>query len=199
MRVRSPFLSSDQSADLHNRLLGQSQRTYGIKSLLLARVRRHLGNIAQDDALLLQEGLGERLTDSELREALEERGMYAFMSALSLPLADGFFAHIALPRGLPRSNGSLDCAGGCRTSGRERVKAMLLIQSESVFSSLLAVARGSSHEVAYNMARLIRWDNAHYYCYCIHDPHLFLTRVACNFACGPTAEALACSTLNRRH
>lgn len=61
--------------DFHTRLLGQSQRTFGIKSLPLSRIRRHLGYIAQDDALLLQEGLGERLTDSELREALEERGM----------------------------------------------------------------------------------------------------------------------------
>ena len=77
-------------------MLGQSQWTLGLKSLPLHRVRRHLDYIAQDDALLLQEGLGERLTDSELREALEERGMYVYISVLLLPHADErSFSYIA--------------------------------------------------------------------------------------------------------
>jgi LETM1 and EF-hand domain-containing protein 1 len=32
--------------------------------------------VAVDDALLIKEGLGDRLTHPELLEALEERGMY---------------------------------------------------------------------------------------------------------------------------
>ncbi len=39
------------------------------------RIRQDLTFVAKDDALLLREERGARLTDAELREALEERGM----------------------------------------------------------------------------------------------------------------------------
>lgn len=40
-----------------------------------SRIERHLQSIAADDALLVQEGMGDRLTHPELLEALEERGI----------------------------------------------------------------------------------------------------------------------------
>ena len=42
----------------------------------LRRIKKHLKAIAADDALIAREGAGERLSAEELREALEERGMY---------------------------------------------------------------------------------------------------------------------------
>lgn len=38
------------------------------------RIRRHLQQIAEDDALLIREGMDQRLTLPELQEALDERG-----------------------------------------------------------------------------------------------------------------------------
>lgn len=40
------------------------------------RIQRHLLQVAEDDALLLKEDMGKGLTEAELQEALEERGMY---------------------------------------------------------------------------------------------------------------------------
>lgn len=42
----------------------------------------------QDDTLLEQEGLGQRLTLPELQEALDERGLYAVISIPSRTCAD---------------------------------------------------------------------------------------------------------------
>ncbi|KAF7790297.1 hypothetical protein EIP86_001251 [Pleurotus ostreatoroseus] len=56
-------------------LLRQSSYTFGFSSLRTKRIQRYLTSISQDDALLQQEGFGERLTDAELREALDERGI----------------------------------------------------------------------------------------------------------------------------
>jgi len=42
-------------------------------------------SVIVDDALLVKEGLGDRLTHPELLEALEERGMYVFPSARQSP------------------------------------------------------------------------------------------------------------------
>ena len=39
------------------------------------RIERHLKSVVADDRLLIKEGLGDRLTHPELREALRERGM----------------------------------------------------------------------------------------------------------------------------
>ncbi|KAI0063701.1 hypothetical protein BV25DRAFT_1801777 [Artomyces pyxidatus] len=49
--------------------------TMGPSPLRATRVAKHLRAIAADDALLVQEGMGERLTHPELLEALEERGI----------------------------------------------------------------------------------------------------------------------------
>jgi hypothetical protein len=39
-------------------------------------IERHLRLVAEDDARLRAEGMGARLTEPELYEALQERGMY---------------------------------------------------------------------------------------------------------------------------
>ncbi|KAI0321091.1 hypothetical protein OF83DRAFT_1101517 [Amylostereum chailletii] len=52
-----------------------SLSTWGPPHLRIRRVERHLQGIAADDALLTSEGMGERLTQPELIEALEERGI----------------------------------------------------------------------------------------------------------------------------
>ncbi|THG98788.1 hypothetical protein EW026_g3465 [Hermanssonia centrifuga] len=54
-------------------LLGHSR--FGLPALRLMRIRQDLTFVAKDDALLLREERGARLTDAELREALEERGI----------------------------------------------------------------------------------------------------------------------------
>jgi hypothetical protein len=47
-------------------------------------IRKHLTAIAKDDALLIKEENGLRLTPSELVEALGERGMYVEPSSQEL-------------------------------------------------------------------------------------------------------------------
>jgi len=42
-------------------------------------------SVAVDDELLVKEGMGDRLTHPELREALWERGMYVFLGVLQSP------------------------------------------------------------------------------------------------------------------
>lgn len=54
-------------------LLGHSQ--YTLDPLRRRRIQRHLGQVAADDALLLQEDMGKFLSEAELREALDERGI----------------------------------------------------------------------------------------------------------------------------
>lgn len=49
--------------------------TFGPPPVRRFRVTRHLQRISKDDALLEQEGLGQRLTLPELQEALDERGL----------------------------------------------------------------------------------------------------------------------------
>lgn len=53
------------------RLLGLS--TLGFDALRIHRIRRHLDFLAEDDRLLLKET--PNLSDKELTEALEERGL----------------------------------------------------------------------------------------------------------------------------
>ncbi|KAF9792967.1 LETM1-like protein-domain-containing protein [Thelephora terrestris] len=48
--------------------------TFGPPPIRRLRLTRHLRRITQDDTLLEQEGLGQRLTLPELQEALDERG-----------------------------------------------------------------------------------------------------------------------------
>jgi LETM1 and EF-hand domain-containing protein 1, mitochondrial len=47
------------------------------------RIERHLKSVVVDDKLLTKEGMGDRMTHPELREALWERGMYVFLGAFS--------------------------------------------------------------------------------------------------------------------
>ena len=54
----------------------------------LRRIKKHLQAIAADDVLIAREGAGERLSVEELREALEERGMYVPLLTVEIPLAD---------------------------------------------------------------------------------------------------------------
>jgi len=49
--------------------------TRGPTSLRLRRLQRHLESIRTDDMLLQRESLGQRLSQEELRDALEERGL----------------------------------------------------------------------------------------------------------------------------
>lgn len=49
--------------------------TVGVDALRIRRIRQHLKHIAIDDALLLQDDLLHSLSEKELDEALEERGM----------------------------------------------------------------------------------------------------------------------------
>ena len=49
--------------------------TFGPPPIRRSRVTRHLRRITQDDALIEQEGSGQRLTLPELQEALDERGL----------------------------------------------------------------------------------------------------------------------------
>lgn len=53
-----------------------SLSTFGIPPMRLRRIKNHLQALATDDALLTRENAGERLSVNELRDALEERGMY---------------------------------------------------------------------------------------------------------------------------
>lgn len=46
------------------------------------RIERHLKSVIVDDDLLTKEGMGDRLTHPELREALWERGMYVVLYSL---------------------------------------------------------------------------------------------------------------------
>ena len=50
--------------------------THGIDALRFRRLHQHLTAIAEDDALLKRESSGQFLSEGQLREALEERGMY---------------------------------------------------------------------------------------------------------------------------
>lgn len=49
--------------------------TYGPSALRLSRLQQHLASIADDDTLLARESFGQALTQIELRDALEERGI----------------------------------------------------------------------------------------------------------------------------
>ena len=53
--------------------------TFGPPPIRRFRLIRYLHRITQDDALLEQEGLGQRLTLPELQEALDERGLYVMV------------------------------------------------------------------------------------------------------------------------
>lgn len=59
-----------------------SLSTWGPSFLRRWRIERHLKSVVVDDELLTKEGMGDRLTQPELREALWERGMYVFWVAL---------------------------------------------------------------------------------------------------------------------
>ncbi|PIL34099.1 transporter [Ganoderma sinense ZZ0214-1] len=52
-----------------------SLSTFGIPPVRMRRIKKHLAGVAADDALLIRENFGGRLTAHELREALEERGI----------------------------------------------------------------------------------------------------------------------------
>lgn len=62
--------------------------TFGPPPVRRFRLTRYLRRISQDDALLEQEGLGQRLTLPELQEALDERGLYVMIIIRSLACAD---------------------------------------------------------------------------------------------------------------
>jgi LETM1-like protein len=49
--------------------------TVGFNALRIRRIRRHVEFLAVDDQLLLQDGLLGQLSEKDLDEALEERGM----------------------------------------------------------------------------------------------------------------------------
>ena len=53
-----------------------SLSTWGPNFRRRSRIERHMQSIVADDALLVKEGTGDRLTRPELLEALEGRGMW---------------------------------------------------------------------------------------------------------------------------
>jgi hypothetical protein len=55
-----------------------SLSTLGPAQLKMNRLKRHFQRIAEDDILLIKEGMDQRLTLTELQEALDERGLYVF-------------------------------------------------------------------------------------------------------------------------
>lgn len=61
-----------------------SLSTFGIPAVRMRRIKKHLANVAADDVLLIRENFGGRLTAAELREALEERGMYVTVQSMHL-------------------------------------------------------------------------------------------------------------------
>jgi LETM1 and EF-hand domain-containing protein 1 len=65
-----------------------SLSTWGPNFLRRWRIERHLKSVVVDDELLTKEGMGDRLTQPELREALWERGMYVFLGGPSVAQAD---------------------------------------------------------------------------------------------------------------
>jgi len=73
--VRVSFVHGDPLGFNSNRHSILNLSTFGPSPLRRFRVTRHLRRISQDDALLEQEGLGQRLTLPELQEALDERGL----------------------------------------------------------------------------------------------------------------------------
>jgi hypothetical protein len=77
--VRVSFLHGDPFDFSSNRLRVLNLSTFGPSPVRRFRVTRHLRRISQDDALLEQEGLGQRLTLPELQEALDERGLYVIL------------------------------------------------------------------------------------------------------------------------
>lgn len=62
-----------------------SLSTWGPNVKRRRAIERHLKSVVTDDELLTKEGMGDRLTHPELREALSERGMYVYLRALQLP------------------------------------------------------------------------------------------------------------------
>jgi len=52
-----------------------SLSTFGPAPIRVRRIERHLKSVAEDDARLTEEGMGARLTEPELFDALEERGI----------------------------------------------------------------------------------------------------------------------------
>ena len=62
--------------------------TFGPPPVRRSRLTRYLHRITQDDVLLEQEGLGQRLTLPELQEALDERGLYVMIASPYRILAD---------------------------------------------------------------------------------------------------------------
>jgi hypothetical protein len=65
-----------------------SLSTWGPNFIRQWRIESHLKSVVVDDDLLTKEGMGDRLTHPELREALWERGMYVFLLRPSVAQAD---------------------------------------------------------------------------------------------------------------
>lgn len=74
-RERVSFLHGDPFGFSSVRCSVLNLSTFGPPPVRRSRLTRHLWRISQDDALLEQEGLGQRLTLPELQEALDERGL----------------------------------------------------------------------------------------------------------------------------
>jgi LETM1 and EF-hand domain-containing protein 1 len=81
-------------------LLGLS--TWGPPPFRRVRIARTLRYLASDDAQLRTEGLGERLTEEELAQALHERGMCVFNHSLVCSLLTHFTSTISMTETLPR-------------------------------------------------------------------------------------------------
>ena len=86
-------------------LLGLS--TIGIDLLRIRRINRHLDFITRDDMLLAQNDASKYLSAHDLKEAVEERGMYVFLSSCLSCLHKNasqidriFFSHLRSSRGL---------------------------------------------------------------------------------------------------
>jgi uncharacterized protein len=67
--VQNVIIAEDPSSVL-------SLSTFGPVSLRMNRLKRHFQRITEDDILLTKEGKDQRLTLTEVQEALDERGLY---------------------------------------------------------------------------------------------------------------------------
>ena len=100
-----------------------SLSTFGPPPMRLRRIKKHLQAIAADDVLIAREGAGERLSVEELREALEERGMYVPLLTVESSFADNLvFQLVVSQRACRRMPCVRDSVGGFRRRARRAMR-----------------------------------------------------------------------------
>ena len=97
----------------------------------IRRIQRHLLQVAADDALLIQEDMGRHLSEAELCDALDERGMYVNgPSSLNCVSLISSRDAAASRMGSRQSSGDHAYSGGCSRSETETVRVQTPLQDE---------------------------------------------------------------------